>query len=450
MKAAQKIADYVKRTAYIDLPKNVVEQAKLCLLDWLGVTLAGSVEELTPILTGCLEEIGGAKQATVLGKGIQTSVLFAALINGTMSHALDYDDVHAASFSHPSVPLAPAVLAAGEYKQASGKDVLTAFVLGFEVETRIGAAAGRAHYDHGWHATSTIGRFGAAVGAGKLLGLDENMLVNALGIAGTQTGGVRQVFGTMCKPFHAGKAAMDGVLAALLAQRGFTSSDEIIEGKYGFLDVFSPEPQKEKILAGLGKDYQIMGVGFKPYASCAGTHTTIDALKQIQSRERLAAGDVLEINLELAKLPLDAAGIAEPKKALEGKFSVYHCAALAFLEGSVDEDKFTDEKVNDPRLVELRKKVKARLNPDFKLLDAKVTVVTKDGREVVSFVSIPKGQPENPLTFSEMEDKFTGLAKLVLPEENIRQVIEKVKTLENIADLRELFRLCCPKEVKKC
>lgn len=442
MEITRQLASFVARTAYEDLSAEVIDQARLCLLDWLGVTLAGTREELAPVLNGCITELGGKEQATVLGKGIKTSVLFAALANGTMSHVLDYDDVHAASFSHPSVPLAPAVLAMGEYLRASGKDVLTAFVLGFEVETRIGAAAGRAHYDHGWHATSTIGHFGAAAGAGKLLGLDENRLVHALGIAGTQAGGVRQVFGTMCKPFHAGKAAMDGVLAALLAQRGFTSSDCIVEGKYGFLDVFSPAPQKEKVLAGLGADYQILDVGFKPYASCAGTHTTIDAMKQIQSKAKLAPEDVLEIDLELARLPLDAAGILEPKKALEGKFSVYHCAALAFLEGSVSEDKFTDEKVNDPVLAALRRKVKARLNPEFKLLDAKVTVVTRDGRRLESFVPIPKGQPENPLTFAEMEEKFTGLAALVLPEDNIHQLIARMKSFEQVADVNEVISLC--------
>lgn len=441
MDITKQLAHHVERISFDDIPGEVREMAKLCLLDWFGVTLGGLREDLSPILQKLIAEMGGKGQATIIGSGQKTNVLLASLVNGSLSHALDFDDAHAGSFAHPTVTVAPAVLAVGEYRKVSGRDLITAFVLGFEVETRIGIAAGRAHYDKGWHATATTGRFGAAAGAAKLLGLNAGQLVNALGIAGTQAGGVRQVFGTMCKPFHAGKAAMDGVLAACLAGMGFTSSDCIIEGKFGFLDIFSPEPKAEKILEGIDSDYTILSVGFKPYASCAGTHTTIDAVKDIQSREKLSADDVLEIELELAKLPLDAAGIVEPKKALEGKFSVYHCAALAFLEGEAGEDKFTDEKVNDPAIVNLRKKIKAKYNPDFKLLDAKVTVVTRDGRRVEKFVGIPKGQPQNKMSMCEMEEKFKGLASLVLPEENTSRLIEKINRMEEVDDVNELIGL---------
>ncbi len=444
MGATQELARYVVETAYNDLPGGAVEKAKQCILDWLGVTLGALNEDLTPILIKLAVEMGGEKQATILGKNLRTNVLLAALVNGSVSHALDFDDTHAFSMGHPSVPLAPAVFAVGESRKITGKDLLTAFVLGFEVETRIGAAAGRDHYDKGWHATATFGRFGAAAGAGKILGLDTGQMVNAFGIAGTQASGLRQVFGSMCKPFHAGKAAMDGTLAALLARDGFTSSSEIIEGKQGFLDVLSPAPQVNRAVEGLGKDYWIMNVGFKPYASCAGTHTTIDAIRDIQSKEKLSADEVEEINLELAKLPLDAAGIAEPKKALEGKFSVYHCAALAFLEGSVGEDKFTDEKINDPEVVRLRQKVKARLNPEFQMVDAKVTVITKDGRKIERLARIPKGQPFNPMTYPEMEEKFRGLVLSVLPEKKVEQLLAKIKTLEEVRDITELINLCNP------
>lgn len=442
MGATKELAQYMARTSYGDLPGEVKEMAKLCLLDWLGVTLGGVQEDLSPILQKLAVGMGGEKQASIIGAGLKTNVLLAALVNGSMSHALDFDDAHAGSFAHPTVTVAPAVLAVGEYKKVSGRDLITAFVLGFEVETRIGLAAGRVHYDKGWHATSTTGRFGGAAGAAKLLGLDEGQLVNAFGIAGTQTGGVRQVFGTMCKPFHAGKAAMDGVLAAYLAGMGFTSSDSIVEGKFGFLDIFSPEPKAEKATEGLGRDYTITSVGFKPYASCAGTHTVIDAMRDIRSSEKLSAEDVKEIDLELAKLSLDAAGIVEPRTALEGKFSVYHCAALALLEGEAGEDKFTDEKANDPVIVGLRKKVKARLNPEFQLLDTKVAVVTNDGRRIERFLRIPKGQPQNKMTVPEMEEKFRGLASLILPRENIDRLVEKIYRLEEINDVCEIINLC--------
>lgn len=442
MGATRQLAQYVVQTSYDDLPGEMKEMAKLCLLDWFGVTLGGVREDLSPILQKLAAGMGGEKQASIIGAGLKTNVLLAALVNGSMSHALDFDDAHAGSFAHPTVTVAPAVLAVGEYKKASGRELINAFVLGFEVETRIGMAAGRTHYDKGWHATSTTGRFGGAAGAAKLLGLDEGQLVNALGIAGTQTGGVRQVFGTMCKPFHAGKAAMDGVLAAYLAKTGFTSSDSIVEGKFGFLDIFSPEPKVEKLTEGLGRDYTITSVGFKPYASCAGTHTVIDAMKDIRSKEKLTADDVQEIEMDLAKLSLDAAGIVEPKTALEGKFSVYHCAALALLEGEAGEDKFTDEKVNDPVIIGLRKKIKARLNPEHQLLDAKVVVTTRDGRKIERFVRIPKGQPQNKMTAAEMEEKFRGLACLVLPRENVDRLVEKIYRLEEISDICEIINLC--------
>jgi len=442
MGVTRELAQYVAQTGYENIPGEVRKMGKLCLLDWLGVTLGALREDLSPILQELTVEMGGESQASILGTGRKTNVLFASLVNGSLSHALDFDDVHIDSFAHPSVTLAPAVLAVAEQKRASGKELITAFVLGFEAETRVGAAAGRTHYDKGWHATSTTGRFGAAAGAAKILGLDAAQIVNAIGIAGTQSGGVRQVFGTMCKPFHAGKAAMDGVLAALLAGKGFTSSDSMIEGKFGFLDIFSPEPKPEKVMEGAGSDFTIMNVGFKPYASCAGTHTTIDAVKDIRSREKLAADDVLAIELELAKLPLDAAGIVEPGKALEGKFSVYHCAALAFLEGTVGENQFTDEKVNSPEIVSLRKRVKAKLNPDFKMMDAKVTVVTRDGRRIESFVSNSKGLPGNMMTVAEMEEKFMSLATMALPRENAVKLIEKINNLENVKDVNEIISLC--------
>jgi len=442
MGATQELARYVAGTTYEDLPPEVKEMAKICLLDWFGVTLGGATEDLSPILQKMAAEMGGEKQASIIGSGLKTNVLLAALVNGSMSHALDFDDAHAGSFAHPTVTVAPSVLAVGEDKGATGRDLITAFVLGFEVETRIGMAAGRAHYDKGWHATSTTGRFGGAAGAARLLGLDEGQVVNAFGIAGTQTGGVRQVFGTMCKPFHAGKAAMDGVLAAYLAGMGFTSSNSIVEGKFGFLEIFSPEPKAEKLTDGLGRDYTIVSVGFKPYASCAGTHTVIDAMRDIRATEKLPADEVAEINLELAKLSMDAAGIVEPRTALEGKFSVYHCAALALMEGEAGEDKFTDGKVNDPAVVSLRRKVRARLNPDFKLLDTRVEVVTNDGRRIERFIRIPKGQPENKMTVAEMEEKFRGLASRVLPRDNISRLLEKINRLEEVNNVGEITGLC--------
>lgn len=443
MSITKELAQYVANASYADLPQDAKDTAKRCLLDWFGVTIGAVPQEIFPILDQYAAETGGEQQATVVGSGRKTSAMMAALVNGTLSHALDLDDLHEASISHPTVTVAPAVLAVGENRRVSGKDLINAFVLGMEAEIRIGLAAGRPHYDKGWHATSTTGRFGAVVGAAKLLGLNVDQLVFALGIAGTQSGGVRQVFGSMCKPFHAGKASADGVLAASLAGLGFTSSKAIVEGKFGFLDIFSPDPKPEKVLEGIGQKYVINETGFKRHASCGGTHSTIDGMLDIRSREKIAAEDVEEIELELSTLCLDAAGQVDPKTGLACKFSVTHCAALAFLEGRAGEDQFTDEKANDPQIVSLRNKVKAKANPGFSLwLEGKVTVVTKDGRRVESHVRIPKGLPGNMFTIEEMEEKFRSLTVQVLRRQQVEELLAKLRNLEEVADVSELMRLC--------
>ncbi|MFZ3046011.1 MAG: MmgE/PrpD family protein [Desulfatirhabdiaceae bacterium] len=443
MGVTRELAEYVSKAGFQDIPKSIIEQTKLCVLDWLGVALAGSREELAAILADLIKEVGGEKQATVIGKGFKTSVLNAALINGAMSHALDLDDYHAYSLTHPSVTILPAVLAVAEYKKLSGADVLTAAVMGYEVLSRASGGSSRTHYDRGWHATSTVGRYGAAAGVAKLLKLNPDKIINALGITGTQSGGVRQGFGTMCKPFHPGKAASDGVMSAFLAERGFTGSKEIVEGKYGFYDIFTANANEVESLKDLGKYYHVSTVSFKPYPSCGATHSTIDLMKELRGKADINIDDVAEIILEVNSIATDAAGQIEPKTALEGKFSVYYCAALALAEGDVGIEKFTDEKVNDPKLVELRRKVKA--SPTLKdLFGARVTIRMKDGKEYKAYAPVPKGDPGNPLSFDELAEKFKSVAGTVLPESNVNKLIEKVMVLEKITDAGEITALCNP------
>ena len=442
MSITEQLSEYILSTSYADIPDEVKRYAKLCLFDWLGVTLGALNEEIAPILIGCVEEMGGKSQATIIGKGIKTNVLFAALVNGSISHALDYDDTIAGSFIHPSVCLAPAVMAVGEHLKISGKELITAFSIGFEIASRLGAAAGVSHYKHGWHATSTMGRFGAVAGTAKLLNLKLAEIINAFGVAGTQISGLREVFGTMCKPFNAGKAAMDGVLSVYLAKRGFDSSKRIFEGKYGIGRVFAPKADANKLLDGLGTEYQITGVAFKRYASALATHSTIEAIKEIKEKEHLTAQDVLKIDIELGKLPLSVIDNKEPKRVLEAKFSIYHCAALAFIKGSAGHHMFTKEKLNDPELADFRKKVKTELNPDFSKFETKVRITTTDGSHFERYIPKPKGSPENPMTFEEMKDKFKGLVYPVLSEEKARQIFYKIQDLEELVDISELIALC--------
>jgi len=442
MQVTERLARYAIETSYKSFPKEVVHQAKRCFLDLLGVALGGAKQPLTRILMKTVKDFGGRPQATILGHGLKTNVMNAALVNGAMAHALDYDDTHSGSLGHPSAPLIPAVLAVAEWKGLSGKSALEAFILGFEVETRIGLGMGMKHYDRGWHATSTFGRFGAAVAAGKLLGLSLEEMKIALGLAGTQAAGLRLVFGTMTKPFHPGKCAFDGVLSAILAQRGFTCAPNIIEGKKGYFEVLGDGSQLEPMIKNLGKKYQVLNNTFKPYAACLLTHPTIDAVIDLRSKYNLKPEDVEGIQCDVAHFCLDSAGQIEPKTGLAGKFSTYYCAALALAEGAAGENMFTDRRVLDPKMVALRKKVKARIVPGFKDTEARVTLTTKGGKKYSAYVDIPKGDPRNPPSDQELESKFRTLAPVVLSESRMNRLVEAIWNLEKLKDIRQLIRLC--------
>ena len=442
MQVTETLARYALDTSYKSLPGDVVHQAKRCFLDLIGVTLGGSRQPLARILLKTVQDLGGKPQATVLGLGVKTSVTHAALMNGAMAHALDFDDTHVRGMGHPSAPLIPALLAVAEWKGASGKAALEAFIAGFEVETRIGEGMGVKHYNKGYHATATFGRFGAAVAAGKLLGLDLAGMKTAMGLAGTQAAGLRLVFGTMTKPFHPGKSAFDGVLSALLAQRGFTCAPNIIEGKKGYLEALGDESRLEPMVKNLGKKYEVLSNTFKPFASCLFTHPTIDAIIQMRNKHNLKPEDVEQISCDVAGFCLDAAGQAEPKTALAGKFSVYYCAALALAEGVAGEDRFTDRKVVEPRMTALMKKVKARGIPGYKDTEAKVTVTTKGGKTYSLYVDTPKGDPRNPPTDKELEEKFRSLAPLALPRPKMDRLVKAIWSLERLDSVRQLVRLC--------
>ena len=269
MELTKKLAEFVHDTNFNDIPPDVIEKSKYSLLDWLGGTLGGFGDDASRLIVEYVKEFGGKEQATVIGAGIKTDVSHAALANGVISHALDFDDYHDKTVIHATAACLPAILAAAESKKLSGADILTAFILGIDISIRLGLGLTNSHYERGWHSTSTAGRFGATTGVSKLLNLDTDKIINAFGICGTQASGLRQVFGTMSKPFNAGKSCMDGVMSAFLAEKGFNSSKEIIEGKSGYFDVFTENPDEEVVLDGLASKYYLSDLSFKPYPTCA-------------------------------------------------------------------------------------------------------------------------------------------------------------------------------------
>jgi 2-methylcitrate dehydratase PrpD len=442
MNVTQELCEAIREMDYESLPQDVVDEAKLCLLDWLGVTLGGANEPLTKILMEIAEATGGTEQASIIGHNKKDSMLNAALINGSASHALDFDDVHFQMMGHPTVPVMPALLALAEDRKYGGRDFLTAFVAGFEAECRIGSSIFPMHYEQGYHATSTLGRIGAAVACAKLLGLDPKRMNYGIGLAATQAAGLKQVFGTMTKPFHAGKAAMDGLLSALLAEKEFTCSDDILAGEMGFCKVLSPEANPEMITDDFGKDYAIRNVMFKRHASCFETHPTIDAV--LGMRDEVDIENVAEIAIQTTPVAIQIAGKPEPKTGLEGKFSVAYCAALALADGETGEENFTDEKVQTDRMVNLFKKVKAAANDDYGFTQAEVIVRMTDGREVKSFADTLQVGSDKERRKSDLIKKFRSFADRLLPEGRTDSILNFVDDLDSKSDVGELAALCCP------
>src|SRR5437870_2809725 len=293
------IAEKASALAYDDLPTAVRELARQCVVDYLGVTLAGAADSLVRILLDEMAEAGGSPQAAVIGHSVRLPALSAALVNGAAAHALDYDDVHMAMPGHPSVAILPGLLALAELKGSSGREVITAFVAGYETACRIGAALQPGHYNLGFHSTATVGSFGAATACARLLHLDAAATATALGIAGTQAAGLKSQFGTMCKPFHAGKAAQNGLLAARLAARGFSSRTDIVECVQGFAMTHGPDFAPAAALATPEGGFHLLANLFKYHAACYFTHAPIECARRLRREHGLTPEMITRIMLRI-------------------------------------------------------------------------------------------------------------------------------------------------------
>jgi 2-methylcitrate dehydratase PrpD len=441
MEVTKALSEYIVNLKFCDLPVDIVEGAKICFLDWLGVTLSGSKEPLTNILLQMAESQGGKPQASIIGRNKKASLLQAALINGSASHALDFDDVHLKMMGHPSVPVFPAILALGEWKKSPGEDFIAAFIAGFEAECRIASIVYPEHYLCGWHATGTIGHFGAAAACANLLGLSPSQTVYALGIAGTQSSGLKQVFGTMCKPFHAGKAAMNGLLSALLAEKGFTCSTDMLEGDKGFSKVLSTRSDPAKALERLGEDYAIREVVFKRHASCFETHPAIDAVLALKEEYALTPDQVDSIHLTAFTIACDIAGKPNPQTGLEGKFSLAFCVALALGDGNTGEPSFNDGKVRDPRLVALRDKVKIEPDASLSPSRAQIKVFTRDGRVLEKFMDTLDLSKDREKMKKVLIRKFRDLSTPILGREKTGKLISMVERMDKISNICTLANL---------
>ncbi len=435
---ADGLVDFVLGLEVASLPDAVVEAAGLALTDWLGGALRGSTEPLADALDAVLVAAGGHPQATVIGRGRRTSALLAALANGAHGHALDFDDTHLASIVHGSAPVAPAVLAMAEWRRRPGSEVLAAFVAGFEVETRIGRVIGPRLADRGWHVTALLGHFGAAAAAGKLLGLTARELGRALGIAGTQAAGLEQSLGTMCKPLHPGKAAMNGILAALLAREGFTGPTGILDESSGLPGTFAGIGDLTPALDDLGKRFEILDNSTKLYAACHLLHATIDAGRAIRERSAPPLEAIATVECHVHPLAVKVAAIPEPRTGLEAKFSVAYCAALALTRGEASESEFL---APDPDLVGLAGRIRPVADPALGIAEARIRVRLHDGRVLDEVVRAARGTPGRPVSRSEVEEKFRRLAGVVLPAAQVGRLLESLRHLPALPDVGALAAL---------
>ena len=434
------VARWVAETPTADFGASPRRWASHAVLDWLGVTLAGATDPLIDILVDDAREGGEAGRAHLVGRKATSTPAFAAMINGAASHALDYDDVNKRLHGHPTVPVVPALLAMSASRPITGAQLLDAFIVGYEVECLIGEMMGMAHYDHGWHATATIGTFGAAAGCARLLGLDAEKSAMALGIAATQAAGLKSMFGTMCKPLHAGKAAMNGLLAARWAARGFTSRADALECAQGFGATQSTEFHALPIRPDASAPYAVEQNLFKYHAACYLTHSSIEAIRALQARHPFEAADVASVRTRVDAGHRKVCDIPEPKTGLQVKFSIRHCIAMA-LSGidTSDREIFTEATANRPDLMDLRRKVEVEDKVHDSRHAAEIVINLKDGRSLVQFFDV--GVPADDLDAQEgrLTAKFRRLAEPVIGAARTEETLGLVKDLDGAASLAPLL-----------
>ncbi|MBI3937429.1 MAG: MmgE/PrpD family protein [Betaproteobacteria bacterium] len=433
MEVTRILARYLVNSRHEDLPPPVIHEASRAILNWLGCAIGSSRHETVERALAALREFSGPPQAAVLGRTERLDILHAALVNGISSHVLDFDDTHARAV-HPSAPVLPALLAYAEWRKVSGAELAHAFVLGVEAEIRIGLSVFPEHYDVGWHITGTAGVFGAAAAAGKLLRLDERQMAWALGIAATQSAGLREMFGSMCKSFHPGRAAHNGLTAALLAARNFTSSERAIEAPRGFAHVLSTRFDPAVITQGLGERFEILSNMYKPYACGLVVHAAIDGCIELKREHHLAPHEIERIELGVNPLVLELTGKQSPQTGLEGKFSVYHAAAVAVVHEAAGEAQFSDECVRHPEVVALRGKVTARADGALRKTEAYATIRLKDGRTFTRHVEHALGTLARPMSDADLEAKFRGLVSGILPESRREALIRMCWAITTLDD----------------
>jgi 2-methylcitrate dehydratase PrpD len=441
------LAAFLARFRFEDLPEAAVHEARRGVLDWIGCALAGSRHRTVETLLPVLKALNAQPQATVLAHNLKLGLTEASLANGQIGHVLDFDDTHMGGVVlHASSPILAALFALAERggvdgQAIEGRALICAYAAGFEAGVRTGQSA-PGHHDGGWHLTGTLGTVAAGAAAGKLIGLDAQQMTHALGIAATQAAGMQQNRGTMCKSFHAGRAASNGLLAALLAQQGFDSSEEIVEGKRGFARIYSNVAKPELVLDQLGTRWEITRNGYKPYACGVVLHPILDAMVSLGEQRLLKPEEIARIEARVHPIAVRITGLGDPKTGLQSKFSIYHAGAVAYLDRVAGITQFSDARASAPDVVALRGKIDVTTDESFRKDEAQATLVTVADERIESHVAHASGTVDNPMSDRAIENKFLANASSVVGDERARQIAATAWRLDKLGDVRELIGLC--------
>jgi 2-methylcitrate dehydratase PrpD len=443
----RKLAEFIATFPSERIPPEMMHIGKRLLLNEFGVALYAAKDPAIRILLDVFAAEGGNQLATIVGIGTRTNLRNAALANGFLGHFEDYDDTHLATVIHAGSPIYPAALAVAEHIGASGLELLTAMVLGIEVACRIGNLI-VPNFREGasfWHITNTCGVFGAAAAAARLLHLTPEQIEHALGVAGTQSAGLREVFGSMSKPFHAGKAAENGLMAAMLAKRGFTSisadSKGILEGPRGFAAVMAKGYDVSSVVQGLGEKWELPGIAIKPHACGQATHSLLDSVASLRAMPGVTPDNVESIHGKVERMAPAIELRRHPQVGLEGKFSYHHAMACVLVDGHAFPQQFIDAKVNDPLIKALRDRINVTVDASLPRFGASASVTLKDGKTYSVTTNHSVGSPENPLTDERLEAKFKAVAGEALPQQTVDLLIERVWAIERLESMASLMKL---------
>ena len=421
----------------------VDHEAHRTFMNWLGCAVGAAHHEAADAALAAVNMLQPAPQASVLGRSEKVDMASAALLNGITSHTFDFDDTHLKTIIHPAGPVASAILALAEHTGSSGRELIDALVLGIDVSCRVGNAMYPEHYDRGWHITGSTGTLGAAAACARLLKLDVHKTAMALGIAASQPIGMREQFGTMTKPFHPGAAARAGLMSALLASQGYTASPKALEAPRGMMQTVSTKNSWNEITDELGQRFEISFNSYKPFACGIVIHPSIDACAQLRA-QGVTPDQVERIELKVHSLVLELTGKKEPADGLQAKFSVYHGCAAGLTFGYAAEEEFSDEVVNRPDMVALRRRVVATVDDSIDEASADVTAVLLDGRRVHVFVKHAIGSIQNPMTDAQLEAKFQGMSNEILGAGKTSELINACWAIGQASNVGLVMALATP------